>query len=303
MKRIITLLVITLLSISSIISIDQKQFDRLDELFKLDMDKDGYALVKQTLPKAKTDLEKAEVLWRYSQFTHEMATIIKKEGADKNIVLDKFMEGHKLATDSIKLNPKSPWGYYWRAANIGSWGSTKGIIDSVGKIGEMKDDLAIAVEIDPKHGDSWSVLALLSADVPGVLGGSMDRAVSLDRKAASVWNGKDDLPIEWFTEMANHMYKRDWSVKKRNSSLSKKSKKFKKEKSLVDKNEYYEGTLDFSKKALYTDTPLNKLSDKEESKQVYIWMVKQLEKIPNRSKYLTKRLEGFKNTIKDRDWT
>ena len=46
----------------------------------------------------------------------------------------------------------------------------------------MKSDLQSALNIDPKHGDSWSVLAIINADVPGILGGSIEKAVSQFRR-------------------------------------------------------------------------------------------------------------------------
>jgi tetratricopeptide (TPR) repeat protein len=278
-------------------ALDQSDLEKADMLFASNQDVEGMKLVESLINGSLSDKEKSELLWRQSQFSHELTGKATSEGASKDEALAMYQEGMKLASQAIELNSNSPWAYYWRASNLGSWGSTKGIADSLGSLGKMKADLHACLKIDPKHGDAWSVLAIINADVPGVLGGSIDKAVSQDRKGASLWNGNGIPNLEVYGEMANHLIKRDWDSSKRTKKLKAKSKNFAKAGDMFQEAEYFEGSVDFNKAPSYSNKKLSQMSDKEEAADLLKWLISKLEGLSDINDFQQSKLDGFKDRL------
>ena len=289
--------VFTLCLILPATALNQSDLEKADILFASNQDMEGMKLIESLMKGNLSDKEKSELLWRQSQFNHELTGKAKKEGASKDDALAMYKEGMELASQAIDLNPDSAWAYYWRATNLGSWGSTKGIADSLGSLGDMKADLHACLKIDPEHGDAWSVLAIINADVPGVLGGSIDKAVSQDRKGASLWNGNGIPNLEVYGEMANHLIRRDWDSGKRTKKLKAKTKSFEKAKDMFQEAEYFEGSVDFNKAPAYSNKKLSQMSDKEEAAELLKWLISKLEGISDINDFQQSKLDSFKDRL------
>lgn len=300
MKTRLNFILLAILFVSAALplaALNQADLDRADSLFSSNQDVEGMKLIDSLLSGSLSDSEKSELLWRKAQFKHELTGTAKGEGASKDEALAMYKEGMKIASQAIELNPDSAWAYYWRATNLGSWGSTKGIADSLGSLGDMKADLHACLTIDPAHADAWSVLAIINADVPGVLGGSIDKAVSQDRKAASLWNGSGIPNLEVYGELANHLIKRDWDSSKRNKKLKAKSKSFAKAGDIFAKAEYFEGSVDFNKAPVYSSKKLSQMSDKQEAEELLKWLIAKLEAVSDINDFQQSKLDGFKDRL------
>jgi tetratricopeptide (TPR) repeat protein len=96
-----------------------------------------------------------------------------------------YDEGMTFADRAIEADPSNNLGYYWKASNLGRWGETRGILSSLNQAKPMRDLLEQSIERDSDHWDSYYVLGLLYARVPGgiISFGNTDYAVSLGRKA------------------------------------------------------------------------------------------------------------------------
>lgn len=289
--------VFTLCLILPATALNQSDLEKADMLFASNQDVEGMKLVESLMSGNLSDTEKSELLWRQSQFSHELTGTAVSEGVSKDEALAMYKEGMKLASQAIDFNSDSAWAYYWRAANLGSWGSTKGIADSLGSLGDMKADLHACLKIDPELGDAWSVLAIINADVPGVLGGSIDKSVSQDRKGASLWNGNGIPNLEVYGEMANHLIKRGWDSNKRTKKLKAKSKSFAKAKDMFQKAEYFEGSVDFNKAPSYSSKKLSQMSDKEEAADLLKWLISKLEGLSDINDFQQSKLDGFKDIL------
>lgn len=298
LQKIISLMTLfTLCLILPATALNQSDLDKADILFASNQDEEGMKLVESLMNGNLSDKEKSELLWRQSQFSHELTEKAKSEGASKDESLAMYKEGMKLAAEAIDLNANSAWAYYWRAANLGSWGSTKGIADSLGSLGDMKSDLYACLKIDPDNSDAWSVLAIINADVPGVLGGSIDKAVSQDRKGASLWNGNGIPNLEVYGEMANHLIIRDWNSSKRNKKLKAKSKSYAKAGDIFEQAEYFEGAVDFNKAPAYSSKTLSQMSDKEEAADLLKWLITELENLSDINDFQQSKLDSFKESL------
>ncbi|MCG8453778.1 MAG: hypothetical protein MI717_11425 [Spirochaetales bacterium] len=258
-------------------------------------------LAEQSIAICTNDSDTAELLWRRSRAIHDFVmNEYDKENITKEDALTAYEDAEESATESLRLKPASAWAHYWRSANIGSWGDTKGIIDSISRLPDLKADLHAALAIDPAHGDSWSVLAMIDASIPALFGGSIDRAVSLDRKAVSLWNGEEPFPWEWYSELTAHLYKRDWSNRKRLGSLDKKAQEYEAHVSNIqEKNRYFEGTIDFSQVPLYSTMSLEDMSDREETREVLLWLTGLLERRLNRTPYEEKMRQEFHKRLQE----
>ena len=147
----------------------------VDDLYDSGSDnKKVYDTLQTMLKDAKSGEEKAEVLWRLSRVCVDLGD--KMDEKDKNGKFAIYTEGENYALQSIEAKPNY-LAYLWKCANIGRYGQTKGVMDSLGKVKPMKADLRVITD-DFKVLDSseaWYTLAVLNDAVPGILGGDSER--------------------------------------------------------------------------------------------------------------------------------
>lgn len=83
------------------------------------------------------------------------------------------------ADQAIQLNNQSAWGFYYRGLCRGKLGEMQGIWSSLSMIKPLKQDLMKAVQFDPSvsEGGPHRALGKLYLELPGLLGGSVDKSV------------------------------------------------------------------------------------------------------------------------------
>lgn len=89
------------------------------------------------------------------------------------------------ADQTIELNNKSAWGFFLRGICRGKLGEMQGIWSSLSIIKLLKQDFKKAVKLDPSvnQGGPHRALGKLYLEVPGLLGGSVDKSVDHLRQA------------------------------------------------------------------------------------------------------------------------
>lgn len=256
-------------------------FSAADDLHVKGDYQEAISLLSGMLDDGLSGSDTAEVCWRLARAQMELTDIMKRDGGDKDAVLAGFEQGIAYAERGIQADPESYLSFFWRSANTGKWGQTKGILDSLDKAKPMRDDLEKAININPSHGESWKVLGMLYSQVPGMISfGDKDAAVSLGRKSVDSRDAADDFDNHF--ELAKILIARDWSASKRTKALDKKRARFQKETNLLDKHFYYEGILDFNSVPAYSYRSLAELSDKEEALELLTWVKAQIERLPNK---------------------
>ncbi|MEA1911083.1 MAG: hypothetical protein U9N32_05315, partial [Spirochaetota bacterium] len=209
---------------------------------------------------------------------------LERDGASKDRLLEEFTKAWDYATKSLSYNSNNYLGYYWRAANIGRWGQTKGILASLFKADDMRDDLERAVNNNPNHGDSYNVLGMLYDSVPGFGSfGNKAYAVSLARKAIDNQD-EPDRPYDYsyYLELSKHLWNRKWSERKRLSEQKKEKSRFDSKSSQLEKNWYYEGVIDLSKATAYNNRGIKNMSDREEAVIILDWLLVELNKLSDK---------------------
>ena len=252
------------------------------------------ALLKQVLPAARSDADKAEVLWRLARVTLNLAGDAEKREEPKNSILAMYETGETYADQAIAADPGNFNAYYWKASNMGKWGSLKGILDSLFKAKPMREFLEKTINIKADHPDSYYVLGQLYEKVPGfpVSFGNSDYAVSLGRLSVDLHekelkSGADDeISYDFYSQLASHLIVRDWDASKRLKEQVKKEKKYRSTRDPLDKGFTYEGSI-----------PIKNISDKDEAKEILTWVISEIGNLGSRSASQEKDLKTAKEML------
>ena len=186
-------------------------------------------------------------------------------------------KGEGYADLAIELDPTSHEGYYWKSANLGRGGEVRGILNSLFKAKPMRNLLRSALDQYPEHPGSYYVLGIIYERVPGrpISFGNDNYSVCLGRKAIDALNAeieagiRDFVRLEYYTELARHLWARGWRSSKRMSEQSPKLRRFEQEDDVFVRNTYYEGSLG-----------IPDLSDREEALQIIQWVIDEFEAKP-----------------------
>lgn len=216
---------------------------RVDELIEEEKPHDALSLLEPFSGNA-------HVYWRRAQATLIIGDQRKDQGAPDSELLEIFARGEEFADRAIAADPSLPEGYYWKSANIGRWGQTRGVLNSLMRAPDMRDLLEQSIQMDPVHADSYFVLAQLYAKVPGMISfGNSSYAVSLGWKAvdlmeAEVAAGVHDAPIEaYYIELASHLIDRGWNERRRNRNIGGIATSYRSASTPLERGYYYEGSL------------------------------------------------------------
>ena len=247
-----------------------EEADRLNEEAKHETVKE---FLLKSLKTAQTDFQKSELYWRLARVIWYQADQAEKSGAKMQTLLEMFEHGEEYADKSIQYWPENPMAYFWKSSNAGRWGQTKGILSALFKASEVREILIQAIDIDQEYADAYNVLGQLYDQVPGLISfKNMDFAVSLGRKAIDLRERQvregihERLDYDYYTELAKHLYQRNWRANRRFLELDRKKEKLKSVRSIFDKACYYEATV-----------PLKDMSDREEAIELVKWVVNELE--------------------------
>jgi tetratricopeptide (TPR) repeat protein len=281
MKRIAVALLVSLLAIPAVLADFRQDMEEVDLLHEQGSHEEARALLEADLAKAASGWEKSEIYWRLARAWLNIGDQAEDKGAKGEALLAYFAKGEELAQKGIDADPSNHLPYYWKSATGGRWGQVKGIFNALFKAKPMRDLLRQALAIRPDHADSYYVLGQLYEQVPGppVSFGDKDWAVSLGRKAvdlreAQVTAGQEkSLVYDYYTQLASHLWERNWNAAKRQKELARKAAQYAAKTDPVEKNCYYEGTL-----------ALKNESDRQEARELLAWTLGRLEGLPSRTK-------------------
>lgn len=294
-KRVIIISFIFFITSAALVFSDiDTIIDKADKLHESENHEQVKAFLLDSLNIAKSKVDKAQLNWRLSRATLDLGDKAEKEGASTEELLKIFEEGESYAVQAIELDPGNHLGYYWKSANIGKWGQTKGILDSLFKAAPMRDLLKKAVILKPDHSDSYYVLGQLYEQLPGfpISFGNVDYSVSLGRKSVDLHEEQykkgmeKEINYDYYTELAKHLYKRNWSDSKRKKDQKRKSTRYRSLSDLLEKNYNYEGIVE-----------LEKSSDREEARKMIKWVISELESISTRKKSQNDDLKEAKQIL------
>jgi tetratricopeptide (TPR) repeat protein len=251
-------------------------------------------LLRPALGATTNSKELSAINWRLARASLGFGDQRKDDGAPSAELLGIFTQGEAYADKAIEQNPQDPLGYFWKSSNIGRWGQTRGILESLFKAPVMRDLLSKALVMDDQHADSYYVLGQLYEAVPGgiISFGNKDYAVSLARKSVDlnkqeVASGKEDKPnYGFYLKLANQLYERNWDAAKRTREQAVKQRNLPKASNPMEKGWYYEGSIS-----------IPNITDRQEAKTILTTLIGWLQAIPARTPSQNRNLKDAQGLL------
>lgn len=96
--------------------------------------------------------------------------------------LEAYDRGRQAAKRAVELAPRNALAHFWHATNAGRWGQTKGVMRSLFLVPTVKEGMQTAIDLDPKLTGAYSLAGTVLYEVPGFLGGDLDKSEEMFRK-------------------------------------------------------------------------------------------------------------------------
>ena len=304
MRKTVTVLLVLIVSVfvctNAFASLD---FSEVDALYLTDEhDQEVYDKLQAMLNKASTNEEKAQVLWRLSRVCVDLGDAIDKSNKSARFAI--YEEGEQYALDSIAANP-TPEGYLWKCSNVGRWGQTKGVLDSLSKAKPMYQDMVYLTNdlncLDSS--EAWYILAVLFESLPGkpLSFGNRNYAISYGRMACETIP-KNVIYGGTYKQLAETLWARNWNAKKRASEFAKMQKNWEKTTSSnIEKYQYYEGSKGADGSPIWTTAKFSAMSDRQEAVVILMYAQKVYESRKTHTQADTKNYEEIAELLSQ--WT
>jgi Tetratricopeptide repeat len=95
--------------------------------------------------------------------------------------LEAYDAGRHAAARAVERAPRSAPAHFWLAVNIARWGQTKGIVRSLALLPTVREEIRTVLELDPGFTAVYALAGNVDYEVPGILGGDLDRAERMFR--------------------------------------------------------------------------------------------------------------------------
>jgi len=156
-----------------------KEIDRIYHVAKSSSDiKKLMTLVEESI---QVFPESADLLWRQGRNYYQLAD--KSESETEKIRY--FSLCLEQTSKTITRNSKLANGYFFNGLCNGKLGEAQGLWSSLGKIEPLKNDMEIAIKLDPSvnEGGPHRALGNLYLRLPFLLGGDIDRSIDHFKEA------------------------------------------------------------------------------------------------------------------------
>jgi tetratricopeptide (TPR) repeat protein len=147
-----------------------------DALFSYgeDMERDRRALT--TLERAlATDATNYQVLWRAARAYYHVG-----DDASTSEQQRYFERGIETGQRAVAQQPTGVEGHFWLAANYGGLSAIQGIWQAFQMVKKVRTEMEMVLRLqaDYENGSAYLALGEIARQVPGVLGGSLKRAMA-----------------------------------------------------------------------------------------------------------------------------
>ncbi len=119
----------------------------------------------------------------------EMAHVLFSRGdkmTDKKEKIECFKTGQALALKATRLDDQCVDGYFWHMALTGRIGQTKGVLNSLGLVPEIKKGINRVLELNPRHTGALDAKAMLYYELPKMFGGDLDLSLEALNRALAI---------------------------------------------------------------------------------------------------------------------
>jgi len=122
-----------------------------------------------------TDAHNYQVLWRAARAYYQVG-----DDASASEKQRYFERGIDLGQRAVAQQPASVEGHFWLAANYGGLSEIQGIWQAFQMVKKVRTEMETALRLQPDYEDGSAHRALgeIARQLPGVLGGSLKRAIA-----------------------------------------------------------------------------------------------------------------------------
>ncbi|UCD19019.1 MAG: hypothetical protein JSU64_06225 [candidate division WOR-3 bacterium] len=127
------------------------------------------------------DATNVRALYEFSKVCY----LLGDRAEEKSEKLGLYYKGRDYGREAIELDDDSPDAHFWYMVNIGRVGQTKGVLNSLALVPEVRREIERVLELDPEYIGALDAQAMLYYELPGLLGGNLNKSIeSLDRAIA-----------------------------------------------------------------------------------------------------------------------
>ena len=97
-----------------------------------------------------------------------------------------YEQGRQAARRAAEAAPGNARARFWYATNAGRLGQTKGVVRSLFLLPEVRKGMETALELDPRFPPAYALAGTVYYEVPGLLGGDLEKSEALFRRGLEV---------------------------------------------------------------------------------------------------------------------
>lgn len=112
-----------------------------------------------------------------SEFAH-VHYILGDRAQTKKEKLNYYQKGADWGRRAIKADDRYAEAHLWYMVNLGRIGQTKGVLNSLGMVPDLKREINRALELDPRLTPALDARAMLYYELPGLFGGDLNKSLA-----------------------------------------------------------------------------------------------------------------------------
>jgi len=130
----------------------------------------GYSILEGIV---KNDAKNVRAFYELSKVCY----LLGDRAKEKDAKLELYYNGRDYGRKAVDLDDGSPDAHFWYMVNIGRVGQTKGVLNSLVLVPDVRKEIERVLEIDPKHIGALDAQAMLYYELPGLLGGNINKSI------------------------------------------------------------------------------------------------------------------------------
>lgn len=102
--------------------------------------------------------------------------------ANNDQKLEASDRGRQAAKRAVELDSRNILAHFWYGTNTARWGQANGVVRSLFLLPTVKEEIRVILELDPSFPAVYALAGNVFYEVPGLLGGDLDKAEEMFRK-------------------------------------------------------------------------------------------------------------------------
>ena len=128
------------------------------------------------------DPENVRALYELSK----VCFLLGDKAEEKDAKLKLFYRGRDYGEMAIELDEESTDAHFWYMVNVGRVGQTKGVLNSLVLVPTVREEIETVLELDPEHTGALDAQAMLYYELPGLLGGNLNKSMEALNKGIAL---------------------------------------------------------------------------------------------------------------------